>query len=422
MAHFAGLVAAGLHPNPVPALRLRHLDDAQDARRPARRVHPLHARSTRRRSTARSSRACRAARSSTRSRPRRPASGSPRPTRSASTRRRCARTPTRSPPTLQDGRLDVLTGGTDTHLLQRRPARDRVDRQGRGGAAGRGEADGRTATPCPSTSGRRRSPPGSGSARPPATMRGFDEDDFREVGHDHLSSALAGRRRTSAALARPQRGALREAAALPGLPRLHHLRRVTETLPGRHGGRRTRSSSTSSSYLRDKDTPTVHFRKLANELTLAAHLRGDEGLPDRDRSRSRRRSSATTVQRIAGQEGRGLPGPARRPRDARRRALADLRARASASSASTATRRRSQPVEYYVKLPESATRRARRDRARPDARHRTLERGARSRGQGRPARARSRWSAWSPRPKGSSTCTAKHPDVRIVYAADRPRA
>ena len=41
MAHFAGLVAAGVHPNPVDQLRLRHLDDAQDAGRPARRLHPL---------------------------------------------------------------------------------------------------------------------------------------------------------------------------------------------------------------------------------------------------------------------------------------------------------------------------------------------------------------------------------------------
>ena len=41
MAHFAGLVAAGLHPSPVPHCALRHLDDAQDARRPARRLRPL---------------------------------------------------------------------------------------------------------------------------------------------------------------------------------------------------------------------------------------------------------------------------------------------------------------------------------------------------------------------------------------------
>ena len=41
MAHFAGLVAAGLHPEPGRALRLRHVDDAQDARRAALRIRPL---------------------------------------------------------------------------------------------------------------------------------------------------------------------------------------------------------------------------------------------------------------------------------------------------------------------------------------------------------------------------------------------
>ena len=37
IAHPAGLVAAGLHPSPVPLRRLRHHDHAQDAARPARR-------------------------------------------------------------------------------------------------------------------------------------------------------------------------------------------------------------------------------------------------------------------------------------------------------------------------------------------------------------------------------------------------
>ena len=37
MAHFAGLVAAGEHPNPVPIRRRGHHDDPQDARRRARR-------------------------------------------------------------------------------------------------------------------------------------------------------------------------------------------------------------------------------------------------------------------------------------------------------------------------------------------------------------------------------------------------
>ena len=38
IAHFAGLVAAGIHPSPVPHCDVRHHDDAQDAARPARRL------------------------------------------------------------------------------------------------------------------------------------------------------------------------------------------------------------------------------------------------------------------------------------------------------------------------------------------------------------------------------------------------
>ena len=41
MAHFAGLVAAGEHPNPVPARRRRHDDDPQDPLRTAQRHDPL---------------------------------------------------------------------------------------------------------------------------------------------------------------------------------------------------------------------------------------------------------------------------------------------------------------------------------------------------------------------------------------------
>mgnify|MGYP003693999239 CR=1 FL=1 len=41
IAHIAGLVAAGIHPSPVPALRLRDLDDAQDPARAAQRDDPV---------------------------------------------------------------------------------------------------------------------------------------------------------------------------------------------------------------------------------------------------------------------------------------------------------------------------------------------------------------------------------------------
>ena len=62
MAHYAGLIAAGVYPNPVPHRRLRHVDHAQDAARPARRHHPDEGRASRRPSTRRSSPASRAAR------------------------------------------------------------------------------------------------------------------------------------------------------------------------------------------------------------------------------------------------------------------------------------------------------------------------------------------------------------------------
>ena len=40
-AHIAGLIAGGVHPNPVPLRRRRHLHHPQDAARPARRLHPV---------------------------------------------------------------------------------------------------------------------------------------------------------------------------------------------------------------------------------------------------------------------------------------------------------------------------------------------------------------------------------------------
>ena len=55
MAHIAGLVAAGQHPQPGAVRRLRHHDDAQDPRAGRAAADPVQARSWPRRSTARSS-------------------------------------------------------------------------------------------------------------------------------------------------------------------------------------------------------------------------------------------------------------------------------------------------------------------------------------------------------------------------------
>ena len=46
MAHFAGLVAGGVYPSPVPHAPGRHQHHAQDAARPSCRTHPLHRAST----------------------------------------------------------------------------------------------------------------------------------------------------------------------------------------------------------------------------------------------------------------------------------------------------------------------------------------------------------------------------------------
>ena len=110
---------------------------------------------------------------------------------------------------------------------------------------------------------------------PACTMRGFDEEDFREVGRIICERARrrAGPRRPR----RPRAGALREAAAVPGLPRLDDVR----------GDERRRRLTVVThplvqhklSYLRDKDTPTVHFRKLANELTLLLTYEATKDFP-----------------------------------------------------------------------------------------------------------------------------------------------
>ena len=140
MAHFSGLVAAGLHPNPVVDCDVVTSTTHKTLAGP-RAGFICAARSTRRRSIGRSSPDSRAGRWSTRSPRRRPASASPRRRRSATTRPRCGQTPTSLAAELIAGGLDVLTGGTDTHLLQLDLRAHGVDGEGRRGAAPRSQAD-----------------------------------------------------------------------------------------------------------------------------------------------------------------------------------------------------------------------------------------------------------------------------------------
>ena len=62
MAHYAGLIAAGVYPNPVPHRRRRDLDHPQEPARPARRHHPDEGRDRQGDQQRRSSPASRAAR------------------------------------------------------------------------------------------------------------------------------------------------------------------------------------------------------------------------------------------------------------------------------------------------------------------------------------------------------------------------
>ena len=140
---------------------------------------------------------------------------------SATTSGRCARTPTRSRPAASDGGLDVLTGGTDTHLLQL----DLRATEWTGKAAQERLEECRITVNRNTVPFDERPPTVASGVRigtPAATMRGFDEDDFREVGAI-IVDALADDADVDA-LRGARRGALRPPPALPGLPRLHDVR------------------------------------------------------------------------------------------------------------------------------------------------------------------------------------------------------
>ena len=302
MAHFAGLVAAGLH-EPDAALRLRHLDDAQDARGPARGLHPLPRGVREGRRPRRHSPACRA--------------GPLEHTIAA--KATCFRIAATEPfreyqqqvranadalaTTLMAGGLDLLTGGTDTHLLQ--VDLRKSDWTGKDAEERLHEVKltvNRNTVPFDER------PPTVGSGvrigTPAATMRGFDESDFREVGHvivealgespdiDALaigspSCARSGRcTRASAGSRRTHRERDRRR---PRHARDAPARAAQAVVPARQG---------------NADRPLPQARRGSD---AAADVRGDEGLPDRGRrDRDAARARADSADRR--QEGGGLPG------------------------------------------------------------------------------------------------------------------
>ena len=229
-------------PEPGQGLPLRHLDHAQDARRPARRVHPLH----------------RGARAG--GRPRRLPGDAGRPARAHDRGqgdllpdRRDRRLPRVPDPGARQRRhaRDDAPGGRARRAHRRhrhapaagRPALDRVDRQGRRGAAGRGEADGQ-----PQHRALRRAA-ADGRLGDPDRHAGGDDARLRRGrlprGRlDHLRRARRRRRRGRARRRGARRCARsgRSTRASAATPRTSRDRDA----PGRDRRRRTRSSSTSS--------------------------------------------------------------------------------------------------------------------------------------------------------------------------------
>ena len=193
MAHFAGLVAAGLHPNPIELRRRRgHDDDPQDARRPARRDHPVQGGV---RQEDRLGRVPRPAGRPARARDRRQGGGV------EDRRERAVR---RAPAPHRRGRAGAgarAAGGRPRRQRAhrrhrrapgaRRPARQRAraDRAGRPRTGWTRSRSRSTATPCRSTRARRWRPRACASARPRSPRAACRLEDFTEVGRI-LASAL----------------------------------------------------------------------------------------------------------------------------------------------------------------------------------------------------------------------------------------
>ena len=192
MAHFAGLVAAGEHPNPVPYADVDDHHGPQDTRRPALRAHPLQG-GVREEDQLRGlpRPAGRPARARDRGQGRRVQDrGVATSSRSArSARSRARRRSPRSCSTAGSG-VNVLTGGTDVHLvlvdlrdseLDGQQAEDRLDSIGITVNRNAVPFDPR---PPMVTSGLR-------IGTPALATRGLQVDDFHEVGAHHRPRAAA---------------------------------------------------------------------------------------------------------------------------------------------------------------------------------------------------------------------------------------
>jgi uracil phosphoribosyltransferase len=166
------------------------------------------------------------------------------------------------------------------------------------------------------------------------------------------------------------------------------------------------------SYLRDKDTPTVHFRKLANEVTLLLTYEATKDFPT-ETDEVETPLERTEVQRIAGKKVAVCP--------VLRAGLGMLDGVLSLVSSARVgfiglyrDEETLQPVEYYVKLPELDER----DAIVLDPMLATGRSSAAAVTAVKAAGARSvTLVCLVAAPEGIEHLQSEHPDVRIVTAA-----
>jgi uracil phosphoribosyltransferase len=165
-------------------------------------------------------------------------------------------------------------------------------------------------------------------------------------------------------------------------------------------------------YLRDKETPTVHFRKLANELTLLLTYEATKDFPTEE-AEIETPLERTTVQRIAGKKVAVCP--------VLRAGLGMLDGVLSLVSSARVgfiglyrDEETLHPVEYYVKLPELGER----DAIVLDPMLATGRSSAAAVAAVKAAGARSvTLVCLVAAPEGIEHLQAEHPDVHVVCAA-----
>ena len=276
-----------------------------------------------------------------------------------------------------EGGLEILTGGTDTHLMQidlrnsewtGKAAEERLHevkrhRQPQHGAVRRAAADRRV--------GRPHRDAGDDDARLRRGRLPRDRPDHL----DALGDDARPRRRCAGAsrrCARSGRSTRGSAATRPTSRDAAQRQRLTVVDASARPAQARAICAT-------KDTPTVHFRKLANEITLLLTYEATKDLPTED-FEIETPLERMTAQRISGKKVAVCP--------VLRAGVGMLDGVLSLVSSARVgfigmyrDEETLEPVQYYSKLPTDLSD-ARRDRPRPDARDRPLERGGDRRGEG----------------------------------------